>query len=235
MDVVIARMNELSDTELRVVLVIRYATTALSVCDIQTQTGRGRQVYIAIKELLKRKVIEKTNHVIVDNIHKWSWVFLWDVHEAHPVDVVQSPLLIVAQEPLKEEVVTTPKAKPRKQKTVETAVSVQHHSAVKAYVEVTHRRPKQFVAETIANAIGDNETDIIAWKDIVKTWVLSGWNPQNVDGMIDMFKNRNNQGGKSSNAKRRIVIDPKPNKTADEMAMHLAEYLQENEEYHEAN
>ena len=35
-------------------------------------------MYIAIKELLKRNVIDKTNHTILDNVHKWTWIFLWE-------------------------------------------------------------------------------------------------------------------------------------------------------------
>lgn len=250
MDVVIERMNELSDTELRVILVIRYATTVLSVSDIQTQTGRGRQVYIAIKELLKRNVIDKTNHTILDNVHKWTWVFLWEntAKTDTPLSNMQYSMhneLSVTEESSATDVPTPeessvvakekPKPKSRTQKTVVTQPSTQHHVAVKAYVDVTHRRPKQFVADTIALAVGDDETTISAWKEVVKTWLLSGWNPQNVDGMLDMFKNRNNQTTKQNGTRRRVVIDPKPNKTVSELEQQLADYLKENEAYHEAN
>lgn len=250
MDVVIERMNELSDTELRVILVIRYATTVLSVSDIQTQTGRGRQVYIAIKELLKRNVIEKTNHTIQDNVHKWTWEFLWDKTAKSaetPIAMRHSMLeeLSVTEKSSATELPTTeessvvvtdkPKSKLRTQKSTVAQPSAQQHAAVKAYVDVTHRRPKHFVADAIALAVGDDETVISAWKEVVKTWLLSGWNPQNVDGMLDMFKNRNNQTTKQNGTRRRVVIDPKPNKTVSELEQQLADYLKENEAYHEAN
>lgn len=246
MNIILQRMNELSDTELRVVLVIMHTDKLLSVADIQQQTNRGRQVYEAIKTLTSKNVIAKSNLTIVDNVHKWNWTCLWQdepsVIVPTPVEVVPQPIITNVELPLSilSEPPANVKKKERTQKTTtkkeSTANPNQQHSAVKTYVEITHRRPKHIVANAIANAIPDSENELSAWKDVVSQWVLSGYNPMNVDGMIDMYKNRHNPQQQNRQVKRRIVIDStQPMNPPEVYAARFEEYMKENEAYLEAN
>lgn len=246
MNIILQRMNELSDTELRVLLVIMHTEELLSVADIQQKTNRGRQVYEAVKTLSNKNVIAKSNLTIVDNVHKWNWKCLWQ--DAPPITVnavpeiapsliattVELPFAMIEEVP----VVAKKKETNRKPATKKesTANPNQQHSAVKTYVEITHRRPKHIVADAIANAIPDTEGELNAWREVVKQWVLSGYNPMNVDGMIDMYKNRNNPQQQNRQTKRRIVIDnTQPMNSPEVYAARFEEYMKENEAYLEAN
>ena len=246
MNIILQRMNELSDTELRVLLVIMHTEELLSVADIQQKTNRGRQVYEAIKTLGNKNVIAKSNLTIVDNVHKWNWKCLWQDMApivTNAVPEIAPPLIATTVEmslQMAEEEPVVPKKKESNRnpatKKASTANPNQQHSAVKTYVEITHRRPKHIVADAIANAIPDIEVELNAWREVVKQWVLSGYNPMNVDGMIDMYKNRNNPQQQTRQTKRRIVIDnTQPLHPPEVYAARFEEYMKENEAYLEAN
>ena len=115
-----------------------------------------------------------------------------------------------------------------------TANPNQLHAAVKVYTEVTHRRPKQFIADVIAQSVASEGEDLNQWKSIVELWILSGWNPNNVDGMLDMYKKRHQP--KESRGKRRVILtnDP-PAKTEAETSAMLSEYLKQNGVFNEEN
>jgi hypothetical protein len=240
MNIILQRMNELSDTELRVLLVIIHTDEPLSVADIQQKTNRGRQVYEAVKTLGNKNVIAKSNLTIVDNVHKWNWKCLWQ--DAPPIEIdflpefmqpsvattVELPFAMPEEAP----VVTNKKESTRKPATKKesTANPNQQHSAVKTYVEITHRRPKHIVANAIASAIPDSETELNAWKDVVTQWVLSGYNPMNVDGMIDMYKNKGSLQ-QNRQQRRKIVLNPVSTKSPEEEMAKLQAYFLENNAY----
>lgn len=207
MEYIFQHMNELSDTELRVVMVICYHTSVLSVADIQTFTGRGRQVYDAIKSLKRREIISQSNPQILDGVTKWKWSCIWN--ESRSVEVT-SPIIV--------------RETPKKAKKPSTTNPNQHHLAVIAYTECTHRRPKQLIADVIASAVSESETDIAFWKQVVTAWVLQGWNPQNVDGMLNMYRNKTLP---STTAKRKVNLNP-PEVSVEEQERRLADYLREN-------
>lgn len=210
MDYIFQHMNELSDTELRVVMTICYhSSTVLSVADIQELTNRGRQVYDAIKSLKRREIVSQSNPQIIDNTTKWEWTCVWKT---------QSPPEVVSQ---LEEVPSV--AKPKKAKKPSTGNPSQQHLAVIAYMECTNRRPKHLIADTIATTVSENEADIVFWKQVVTAWVLLGWNPQNVDGMLSMYRNKTIP---SSQPKRKVNLSV-PVVSVDEQESRLAQYLQE--------
>ena len=237
MNIVLQRMHELSDTELRIVLVIMHTTELLSVADLQQQTGRGRQVYDAIKTLLARKIVSRDNQQVVDTITKWQWNCAWQSElqqttafitpaqiEEVVVEVTPTANAIV-EEPLPQ----IPEKKPRtKKETVKN--ESQHCTAVKIYVEVTHRRPKHFVANAIAIAIVESEENLRAWKEVVEFWILSGYNPLNIDGMLDMYKNKGNLQ-QNRQQRRKIVLNTAPIKNPEEEMAKLQAYLLENNAY----
>lgn len=224
-------LNELSDTELRVVLVVTHVRTPMSVADIQEMAGRKRQVYTAIKDLRKRGIISQHNgRVVDDKVTKWDWSCIWDAQPEVVVEPTVVKPVIVVNEVLPIEV---PLAEPKKAKEKSPRPSKgnpnQQHPAVLAYVEVSSRRPKQFVANAIAETVANEGDDLDAWKNIVKSWIMNGWNPINVDGMLNMYRNRN-QPSESNRQKRRIVLTDLPQPSMETQAAKLEEYLREHEE-----
>jgi hypothetical protein len=130
-----------------------------------------------------------------------------------------------------EVVIEKPPAKPKTtRKATPKEPTSQQNPAVLAYVEVTQRRPKQFVADAIANTV--NENDVDAWKQIVKQWILSGWNPTNIDGMLNMFQNRMNPA-MNKQGKRKVIDTSISLQTPEEHAAKLEAYLRENGAYEE--
>lgn len=238
MNIVLQRMHELSDTELRIVLVIMHTTELLSVADLQQKTGRGRQVYDAIKTLLAKKIIARANQQIIDTITKWEWECAWKESLEQPILIIE-PIASVMQQideapaivaPVIEELPPQlPDKKPRAKKEVVKNES-QHCSAVKIYVDVTHRRPKHFVANTIAAAIVESEETLRSWKETVEQWILSGYNPLNIDGMLDMHKNKGNPQ-QNRQQRRKIVLNAVPTKSPEEELAKLQAYLLENNAY----
>lgn len=222
MNTVLDNMHLLSDTELRIVLIIASTTEMLSVQDLQDKTYRGRQVYTALQSLKDRNVITQSHPKIVGSVRKYKWSCIWsNVFERDFVQVAKKETLEVS-------------AKSRN-KTTRTATNPnQQHAAVKIYTEVTHRRPKQFVADVIASTVASEGEDLNQWKSIVELWILSGWNPNNIDGMLDMYNKRNQP--KEVRVKKRVVLrnDP-PVKTEAETSAMLTEYLKENGVFNEEN
>lgn len=232
---IVQYLNELSDTELRVVLVVINIQTPLSVADIQEFAGRGRQVYTAIKALRNRGVIIQRDAFLDGKVTKWTWSCVWDVNvipdntksPQDDVSVIPQPLFDVS---LESPTVTTEKeTKPKKAKTPKGNPN-QQHPAVLAYMEVTSRRPKQFVANAIAETVASEGIDLDSWKNIVKTWIMNGWNPTNVDGMLNMYRNRNSAEQQPRSRRRIVLTDEVILPSAESQAAKLEEYLREYEE-----
>jgi hypothetical protein len=232
---IVQYLNELSDTELRVVLVVINIQTPLSVADIQELAGRGRQVYTAIKALRNRGVIIQRDAFLDGKVTKWIWSCAWDMNvipdstksQQDDVSVIPQPLFDVSLE--SPTVVTEKETKPKRAKTPKGNPN-QQHPAVLAYMEVTSRRPKQFVANAIAETVANEGVDLDSWKNIVKTWIMNGWNPTNVDGMLNMYRNRNSAEQPSRNRRRIVLTDEVILPSAESQAAKLEEYLREYEE-----
>lgn len=207
-------MHLLSDTELRIVLVICSTKQVMSVADLQKLTNRGRQVYVAIDSLKQRGIVKQSHVQIIDDVRKYKWTCVWNKH-------------------LDEPAVTKKEAVNVSKKSVKSNVNPnQLHPAVVGYVELANRRPKQMIADVIASAVSNEPEEIARWKTIVKTWILSGWNPNNIDGMLDLYNKRQMP---SDNRRKRIITLNPPEKTEADMNAMLNEYLKENGNFHEEN
>lgn len=69
------------------------------------------------------------------------------------------------------------------------------NQAIIAYRDHAHLTPNHDQRSEIARRVGDR---VEQWREIVKAWMLAGYRPQNVAGMLDAFENgglnkRNNQ------------------------------------------
>ena len=210
MNILLSHMHKLSDTELRVIIVILGTQTMLSVADIQQQTGRGRQVYQAIKSLQQRHIIEQNNAMLDGSVKKWSW------------------RCTLATAPVSVQVTTEtkPTKKPSAVTKQKTTNPNQHHVGVVAYMEITNRRPKQLIADEIAQTVSTDETEIERWKSVVKQWVLNGWNPNNIDGMLNAYKTNTHP----TTQRRKIVVGTHvmTTQSVDEQERKMREYLREN-------
>jgi hypothetical protein len=65
------------------------------------------------------------------------------------------------------------------------AESVAVPPAVVAYREIFQRYPKKATYPLIAEAVGEQ---LEIWKDILTQWLLSGYNPNNLAGMLEAFR-----------------------------------------------
>lgn len=191
----------LSDTEVRVLLVAHAnSKLAMSIKEMQARTGRTRQVYEAIKTLERRGLLQRER---VDD-QTWRW-------RTSYVEVLQSAMLPEA-----------PKTKAKKVKTEKppAPVTSQQHPAVIAYTEVTRRRPSHAVADQIAAQV----TDIERWQTNVRDYVMRGWNPLNVAGMLRVYHGEM----KITTGRRTIAIDI-PHAPAADTQKAWEQYLIENE------
>jgi hypothetical protein len=88
--------------------------------------------------------------------------------------------------------------------------------SVLAYRSVANRYPDKATWLAIAEAVGDNETDLQFWKEVVTTWIARGYKKINIDGMLDWFKKREipkgkdgrNKQAKSKNQQQGTKLDP---------------------------
>lgn len=63
------------------------------------------------------------------------------------------------------------------------------HPAIIAYRETARLTPSDAVRDDLCTV-----DDVRAWRGVVKEWIGKGWNPRNISGMLDVYRN----GGKSS-------------------------------------
>jgi len=62
-------------------------------------------------------------------------------------------------------------------------------ASVKAFRSGAHRYPPRAWYDRIAAAVGDDPAALDRWKALVHEWVGRGWNPGNVQGMLEAFGN----------------------------------------------
>lgn len=62
--------------------------------------------------------------------------------------------------------------------------------AVDAFRQATHRYPPKSWYSDIAQAVGDDDADLVFWHDVCKAYVGRGWNPLNVQAMLEYYGRR---------------------------------------------
>ena len=77
-------------------------------------------------------------------------------------------------------------------KTRKSRKKIPKSAAVEYYRSCTNRYPNRVQIRDIDAAV-TNLTQLNVWKQSVDLWMRKGWNPQNIDGMLEVFKN----GGRS--------------------------------------
>lgn len=217
-------MPTLSDTEVRILLVV-YAnpTVRMAIKDMQQRTGRTRQVYDAIKSLEQRGLLTRQK---CDGIElTWLWCTAYNVAPPVVEDEADVVVVPVEEKPKRQTKPkeTTPKAekpKPVKPEKPEKPVSPQQHPAVLAYTDVTRRRPSNIIADQIVAQV----TDIAKWQATVKEYVMRGWNPLNVSGMLRLYSGEM----KVTTGRRSITLEI-PHKPAADTQKAFERYLQDNE------
>ena len=208
-----ADIPTLTDTELRIILIaLSNHGRALSISDMQVRTGRNRQVYEAVKSLESRGLLTRTK---VETLGALSWHWTTPYSTEAPAPVEEAP--IIAPVP----VVEQPKAKRTKKADKPVVVSPQNHPAVLAYTEVSRRKPSNVIAEQIINEV----TDVEKWAAAVKEYVLRGWNPMNISGMLKLYKGEMTVSPQG----RKVVNLAIPHQAPDEAMRQWERYLQENE------
>jgi len=60
--------------------------------------------------------------------------------------------------------------------------------AVQVYRNVRRRFPSQELWDNIATIVGAEESALAFWRTVLKTWVARGYNPMNVEGPLEWFK-----------------------------------------------
>lgn len=195
----------LSDTELRIILVvIAHPDEPMSLATIQERTGRSRQVYDAVKVLERTGVLVRT--IVEPSTWRWKTVY------------TDAPMPVPAPEP---------EAKPAKAKKAKPAVekppTIQQHPAVMVYTTVTNRRPSNVVAQQIADAV----TDLGLWEQTVKSYILRGWNPLNVLGMLKMYRGEitpnTTRAGQGNGRGAPVITHSAPSKAKSDWERYLAE------------
>lgn len=87
--------------------------------------------------------------------------------------------------------------KPRAQN-LKTKTPVYGHPALEVYREVTHRHVQQAWRQDVADAIGGGQAELTRWRALVKQWIGRNYNPGNIEGLLDAWRN----GGIRNNSRR---------------------------------
>jgi hypothetical protein len=64
------------------------------------------------------------------------------------------------------------------------------HPAIRAFRHAAHRYPAKSWYQDVVRTVGEGPADLQFWGRVVKAWVGCGYNPLNVKGMLDCFKQR---------------------------------------------
>ena len=59
------------------------------------------------------------------------------------------------------------------------------HPAISAYRDICRLTPAVAVRQDIVETVADIEL----WKETLHTWLLKGWNPRNIGGQLDVYRN----------------------------------------------
>lgn len=217
-----ADIPDLTDTELRIILVVMNHNGIMTMDDVQQRTGRTRQVYDAVKTLEAKGWLERQKVASIGPI-AWRWrITRYDV--APPVTEAPAPPPAPVPEVVPATVPDTAQAAPVKAKAPSKKppkpVTAQDHPAVVAYMEIVRRRPTHASAELIAQSV----SDVDKWRESVKQYITRGWNPMNVSGMIQVYTGAITLTYKKGRYSTEIVHQP-----PDVARAAFDEYLRENE------
>jgi hypothetical protein len=206
----------LSDTEVRIILVAYANPQGMSMQEMQTRTGRHRQVYDAIKTLEKRGLLRREKLLSIDTpIGTWQWITSYTTVLAVPI--------VEKETPVKRTRKATPAKPPKEPKpVVEKPSTPQKHAAVLAYTAIVNRRPSNLIAEQIIAEV----TDIERWQAAVKDYVMQGWNPLNVAGMLRLY--RGEMQVNKTNGRRSLAITI-PHSAPSVTKRQWESYLEDNE------
>lgn len=171
----------LSDTELRIILIALASTRAITMKEMQIRTGRGRQVYDAVKSLEQKGKLTRTRALQIGEL-AWMWITPYRL----PKELAPEPTPTPEQEPLVlSPVISTPKTKAatRVKAPKQPKESPPVHPAVAIYNQIAKRRCQPVIAEQIIATV----TDIPKWEAAIRDYILQGWNPLNVAGMLRLY------------------------------------------------
>ena len=86
--------------------------------------------------------------------------------------------------------------------------------AIKVFRQNAHRYPPKSWYEKITDAVGEDPADLEFWGKVVFGYIGSGWNPGNVQNMLNFYNERNvpNGNGKASNSHWTPSQDPDTNR-----------------------
>lgn len=98
-------------------------------------------------------------------------------------DVAETPQIKVSKEKIKDKVSQGSADKPRPAR-AETPPSVE------AYKRAAHRYPNKSLYQTIADAVGVEDSAVSFWENVVKAYISLGWNPANITGQLEWFERR---------------------------------------------
>ena len=62
--------------------------------------------------------------------------------------------------------------------------------AVRVFQQVHRRFPAKAAWETIAQAVGTEESALAFWRETLTAWAARGYNPLNVEGPLEWFRRR---------------------------------------------
>jgi hypothetical protein len=107
---------------------------------------------------------------------------------------------------------------PPKQKRRTSQRKTKTPPAVQVFRQNAHRFPAKSWYSNVSEAVGEDEVDLEFWGKVVKGWVGCGWNPTNVQGMLEFYQRReipttNGSGHRAGNYR----APPAP-RTADDYA-----------------
>jgi len=64
-----------------------------------------------------------------------------------------------------------------------------NHPAIQAYRKEARLHVPVTWRDTVIEVVGDIDEDILSWAELVRDWIGNGWNPRNVKGMTEAYKN----------------------------------------------
>jgi hypothetical protein len=64
---------------------------------------------------------------------------------------------------------------------------INQHPAIQAFREITHYYPPDAWRKKVADTVGENG-GVERWRRTVEGWVGCGWNPRNVQGMLQFYR-----------------------------------------------
>lgn len=76
--------------------------------------------------------------------------------------------------------------------------------AVRMFRSKTHRFPPKSWYDEIEEVVGDEADDLLFWGNVVYNWVGMGWNPTNVKGMLECYKERAIPGEEKTDRRRYV-------------------------------